>query len=258
MPVYNCQKFLKQAIESILTQTYTDFELIIMDNCSTDGSYEIEQEYAKKDPRVRVFRNEENVGITNNRNRGLDHVRGRYVANMDSDDVSQPQRLAAQVEFMDAHPEVGIVGAQLNIIDENGTILKPRPYPLQDAQIRKLIFTTGPFAQPVTMIRKEVYDKIGKYNKQYEPSDDLDFAVRAGQFFKFANLDKTLLHYRISTFSTTTRKMKLMRTVAVKAKLDAILKHGYRPSIGGAARLLAQGTLAVLPSAIGDRVKPRN
>ena len=109
MPAYNAEKYIREAIDSILAQTYTDFEFIIIDDASTDATASIVESYS--DERIRFFRNEHNMGVANTLNRGLDLAVGEYIARMDSDDISLPERFAKQVEFMDTHTDVIVCGS---------------------------------------------------------------------------------------------------------------------------------------------------
>ncbi len=123
MSVYNGERFLRDSVESILGQTFTDFEFLILDDGSTDSTCEILEEYANKDARIVLVRNDRNLGLTRSLNKGLRLVRGEYLARQDADDISLPKRLEMQVKFLDAHPEVGVVGSALEIIDENGNTI---------------------------------------------------------------------------------------------------------------------------------------
>ena len=125
MGAYNGERFLRPAIESILNQTFRDFELIVIDDCSTDATPRILREF--KDDRMRVVRNERNLGIAKTLNKGIAIARGEYVALQDHDDLSQPDRFSKQVAFLETHPRVGMVGSRVNLIDESGVALSCGP-----------------------------------------------------------------------------------------------------------------------------------
>ena len=132
MPVYNAEKYVAEAVESILQQTYTDFEFIIIDDCSTDNSYGILQTYAAKDIRIRLFKNDVNNKLPNTLNFGIAQSNGKYIARMDADDISLPERFAKQVEFMESHPEIGVCGTLIKeFIDENEQITRMVEYPVE-------------------------------------------------------------------------------------------------------------------------------
>ena len=162
MPTYNANRFVRTAVESILAQTFEDFEFIIVDDCSTDGSSEILRQYAERDRRIRVLTNTRNLDFVRSRNRGIAEAGGVFVANMDSDDVALPTRLAEQYAFMTSNPAVGVCGAAVILIDENDCELGIRRYRADDRDLRARLFLFNPFAQPVTMIRRDVLDDTGR------------------------------------------------------------------------------------------------
>jgi glycosyltransferase involved in cell wall biosynthesis len=123
MPVFNAKLYLSEAVESILSQTFADFELITIDDCSTDGSLEILKSFAEKDKRVLVLDNERNLGVTPTLNRGLATANGELIARMDADDISLPERLEKQAAFLKAHPEVGLVSGDALAIDAQGSTI---------------------------------------------------------------------------------------------------------------------------------------
>jgi glycosyltransferase involved in cell wall biosynthesis len=133
MSVYNGEKYLRQAIESILQQTYTDFEFIIIDDGSTDSSREIIQSY--DDKRIRLVINEQNIGLTKSLNKGIRLAKGEFIARMDADDISLPQRFEKQVAYLDSHPEVGVLGTYANIIDHRGKIINNIIFPTEHETI---------------------------------------------------------------------------------------------------------------------------
>jgi glycosyltransferase involved in cell wall biosynthesis len=212
LPVYNAEKYIAVAIESILEQTFVDFEFIIIDDVSSDKSWEIIKKYAKHDKRIVALRNKRNLGGCRNLNKGLLLVRGKYIARADHDDWSYPDRLEKQFKFMELHSKVGIVGGAMEIINETGKVIGRRKYNLSDHEVRKKIFWYSPFSHPLVMIRKLVLDKVGYYNPAFAPADDYELYFRIGKESKFANLPDVLLKYRVVTNSMTynlTKKMEL-------------------------------------------------
>ena len=174
MPVYNAEKYLKVAIESILNQTFKDYEFIIVDDHSSDKSWKIIRTYAKKDKRIIALRNEQNLRTTRSLNRGLKIAKGKYIARMDADDWSHPDRLQKQYEFMEENPGVGVSGAAVEICDKDLKVKNARKYPLTDTQARRIIFRYSPFAHPVTIWRKSDIKKVDGYNESIPLSQDLD------------------------------------------------------------------------------------
>lgn len=221
LPVYNAERFLALAIESILSQTFQDFELIVIDDCSRDGSWRVVEEYAGKDARIVAVKNEKNLNLSATLNKGIAMAKGEYIVRMDHDDISLPFRLEKQVQFLDEHPDVGIVGGDIEIIDEEGMVFGQRKYNRTDQTIREKIFWYSPFCHPAVAIRKKILDEVGNYDHRFSPADDYELYFRVGMKSKFANLDATVLKYRIvrRTSMTTggTRKMEKL-TIAVRRK----------------------------------------
>jgi glycosyltransferase involved in cell wall biosynthesis len=194
MPVFNGEPFLATAIDSILSQTFEDFEFIILDDGSSDGSRRILADYERRDERVKVLLNETNTGIAGTLNRGLRVCRGEYIARMDADDVSLPQRLERQVAFMDNAPEVGVCGTWFTAFgDEQGTYR----HPTEDAQIkiRHLIYDCA-IAHPSAFMRKRMLDETGVTYPDL-PAHDLWFWIHLGFLTQLRNLPEALLRYRV-------------------------------------------------------------
>lgn len=198
MPVYNGQAYLARTIESLLGQTWRDFELLALDDGSSDGTWSILERYAAADPRVRPVRNPANLGQPRTQNRGLELARGELIARNDADDVSAPDRLARQVAFMDAHPEVVLLGCQVRLIDEQDRPLgEAAPYPLTDAGIRALMLAAIAFCGPAVMFRRA---PVMAHEVRYDPamslSEDYDFYSKLSPLGRLANLPQRLLDYR--------------------------------------------------------------
>jgi glycosyltransferase involved in cell wall biosynthesis len=222
MPVYNAERFLAEAIESVLAQTYPHFELVLVDDGSHDGSPRIAREYAAKDPRVRALRNERNLGIVKTRNRAFAEASPQavYFAVLDSDDVCLPQRLERQVEFLERHPDHALVGGHTLIIDERGAEIGYRRYPDSHERIRRAITRYNPIAQPTVMIRRSALDAVGTYDERYPRCQDYDLWLRMAARFKLANLDEFTLKYRISAEQgkRTALRDTLRLTLQIKRK----------------------------------------
>jgi glycosyltransferase involved in cell wall biosynthesis len=211
MPVYNAEKYLAESIESILNQTFKDFEFIIINDASKDGSLKIIEKYASLDKRIKVLKNEFNLKICRTLNKGIKIAKGRYIARMDADDISLPSRFAEQVDYMENHPKCGAVGANIQIFDGNtGKNMSVREYPTEDKILKKNIFFYSPFAHPVIMIRKQALKDCGTYQEIDFPSEDLNLWFRIGRKYEFANLQKILLRYRYYPGSTTGSRVREM------------------------------------------------
>lgn len=193
MGVYNGAAFLADAIESILRQTCADFEFIIVNDGSTDNSRQIILSY--HDPRIRYFDNNANRGLPYTLNFGFEQARTAYIARMDADDVARPDRLARQLAFMDANPEVGICGGAINYIGAKRGVWRA---PLTDGAIKAKLFWDCPFAHPTVMIRRTFWQESGvRYPENAPGAEDYTLWVESAGKTKFANLPRVLLNYRV-------------------------------------------------------------
>lgn len=194
MPVYNAEAFVERSVQSILNQTWRDFEFLIIDDGSTDNSFSILQRWAKADSRIRLLQNERNLGLVASLNRGCKAARGEYVARMDADDASRPNRLAVQVEYMDRHPEIGICGGQT--LRHIAGRQHPGRYPLSSDECDVILLFHSCFAHPTVMMRRALFDG-GEfaYDDQFRQVEDYDLWVRMMTTIRGANVPETLLDY---------------------------------------------------------------
>jgi glycosyltransferase involved in cell wall biosynthesis len=201
MPVYNGERFLSEAIESVLAQTYARWQLVLIDDGSTDGSAEIAAKFARRDARVRFFANARNLGIVATRNRAFDEAdpATTYFAIMDGDDVCMPDRFARQVEFLESHSDHALVGGNTLVIDERGSTIGRRIYPSTHLQIANVITRYNPIAQPTAMLRRSALEHVGRYDTRYPRCQDYDLWLRIAARFKVANLETFTLKYRVSS-----------------------------------------------------------
>ncbi len=231
IPAYNAAKYLPDAIESILNQTFQNFEIIVIDDCSTDKTWAVIQELASNDPRIRAYQNDQNLGIAGNRNKGVSLVAGKYLAWQDADDISLPSRLETQFQFMESHPEVGIVGGYLELFRGN-KVLGVRKYPPDDASLRQCIFRYSPIAQPAAMVRLEALHKAGEYNLKYPPAEDIDMTFRIGERYKLANLEEIIVRYRESDTSATFTRLRKMELSTLEIRRKHAKSEAYNMTIG--------------------------
>lgn len=200
MPVYNTASFLREAMDSILSQTFEDFELIVLNDCSPDNAEEVLDTY--DDPRIVRYRGEKNVGLSNVLNVGLDMARGKYIARMDSDDISMPNRLQVQVDYMEAHPEVDLisVGMQLFGAKEEVWIREQDP---EKVKINALFHS--PILHASSVWRKESFERHGlRFRQEMVPAEDYDLWTRAlVKGLKLVNLPEILYKYRIHPSQVT-------------------------------------------------------
>ena len=219
MSVYNCRDYVRQAMESIYRQTYGDFEFVIVDDASTDGTSEILE--ALKDERTVIVRNATTVGLTRSLNIGLRHCRGVYVARMDADDLSLPERFAKQVEFLDGHPDIALVGSSYYRINGSGAVEKVIRVPTDDAQIRRWLEQKSPFGHGTVMIRREVLAGCGGYNEAFACSQDFELWLRLVETHKMANLAEPLYSWRSTPGNVTHARRSEQRSCHDRALREA-------------------------------------
>ncbi len=204
MPVYNCRPFIEESVNSILKQTFIDFELIIIDDCSTDGTYEYLQ--ALSDKRIRLIRKERNSGYTISLNIGLEMALGKYIARMDGDDISLPDRFEKQVIFLEKNPECILVGAGYKIIDSDRYWI---PAEREHDKIVVAMLEHSPFAHPTVMLRNRVLEMHQiKYDIGYEPAEDYKLWTRLQNYGRLANMPEAVLLYRYHPNQTSVVRAK--------------------------------------------------
>ncbi len=198
MPVFNGEKYLAEAIESILSQTFTDFELIIVDDGSQDGSADIIRDYAQEDGRIRLLQHHENQGRADARNTGIADSHGSLIAMMDCDDISLPERLEKQVAFLENNPEIGGLGTQGMFIGTDSEYLQDIHKPVQHADIVWQHFFHNAFLQASIMLRREFLCAVGGYEPGRRFVDDqmLITSLLHNANIRFANLPEKLYGYR--------------------------------------------------------------
>lgn len=193
MPVYNAAPFLREAIDSILSQTFTDFEFLIIDDGSTDDSTEIIGAY--RDHRIRLVRNEQNLKLPATLNRGLELAQGKYIARMDADDISLPERLAKQVSFLDAHPTIGLCGTWAQAFgDAQFQII----HPTDSERIRAKLLFDSAFVHPAVLLRRDLFHQYGLRYPDLPHFEDYALWQEASRLFPLANILEHLLRYRVT------------------------------------------------------------
>jgi glycosyltransferase involved in cell wall biosynthesis len=230
MPIFNAERYLAEAIESILCQTYENFELLLLDDGSSDQSAEIAERFAAKDQRV-VFVRGDHKGVVYWRNFGCEAARGEFVAMMDADDISAVGRFEAQVCFLDGHPECCLVGSQALRIDSDGLPISvwkvPKHHEAIDANLMR--GRGGTMINPSVMIRTEIVRRIGGYRLEW--AEDYDLFLRLASVAKLANLPRELLHYRLHSKSLTFAKAELQARAARRALEDAWAQRNQNGTI---------------------------
>jgi glycosyltransferase involved in cell wall biosynthesis len=221
LPAFNAQAYLRESIESILAQTFEDFELLIINDGSTDQSLEIMSSFG--DPRIRII-NQANAGLPVSLNIAIKQSQGTYLARQDADDISLPNRLAEQVQYLDANPECALLGSWADIILENSPTDRYLRHPHSNGDIQIKLFFFNCFVHSSVMIRKSALDQCGLYPEEKEkfPPEDYDLWLRIAKDFEVANLPQTLLLYRELPNSISRTKLEIMQDRARLMSLNAI------------------------------------
>lgn len=203
IPCYNAEKYISEAIGSIINQTYSNIEILCIDDCSKDNTLSMLREFEAIENRVRVYSNPINMQIAATLNVGLEHALGTYIARMDADDIAVHDRIEKQVNFLEAYPQIAICGGQCDVINEYGIQTGRIFYPLSDEELKPLLLFDSCFAHPTVMFRKSIYNSLGGYADMM-PVEDVEYWTRmtiAG--YKFANLPDVLLRYRCHSLQVT-------------------------------------------------------
>ena len=203
IPVHNGEKYIQQALESCFSQSYSNYEVIVVDDKSTDMTVTLLKQYLSIHPNLKVILAEKQNGLGNVINIGIknSNPNAKYIARMDADDIMYPKRLETQVAYMEDHSDCVAVGGQIDIIDGDGHITGERKYALEDGKIKGNMFIFSPFAHPAVMLRKDAVVQVGYYPENMWKVEDVKFFFILSQAGRFANLDDKVLKYRV-TFNT--------------------------------------------------------
>ncbi|AFY48356.1 glycosyl transferase [Nostoc sp. PCC 7524] len=226
MPVFNGEKYIQTAIDSILNQTFTDFELIVIDDCSCDKSLEIIKSY--NDNRIKLLENNTNLGVTKTKNKGIEKSLGEYIAFLDCDDYAYPSRLAEQLEFMESNPDFGMIGSWVEVMDENGVLTGEVWKYVEPAQkIPSILLFHNYFAQSAVFLRKSVLCDEW-YRRQR--AEDYDLWVRIARKSKVGNIQKVLIKYRLHPSSRSQKAVHAIETNVVDIVSEQINYLGITPT----------------------------
>lgn len=227
MPAYNAARYVREAVQSILDQTFTDFEFLIIDDGSTDGTPEVL--FSFRDNRMNISVNRRNLGMAANLNALLQTARGEYLVRMDADDISLPRRIETLVMFMDAHPDVGVCGSLTRNIGYHAGLVSRRF--CESAEVyANLLFGTS-LSHPSVIMRRDVFIKHNlRYDAAFNPADDYDLWCRAATVTKLTNVPKVLLHYRVHPESISSVRAAERQRHAEEIRLRQLHTLGLSPS----------------------------
>ena len=232
MPVYNAADYLSQAIDSILGQTYKDFELLIVDDGSSDQSYVTAQKYQKKYPnKVKLFKTKTRMNAAGNGavNSVLRFAHGKFIARMDADDIAHKDRLKKQVQFLHHHPDTLLVGTQARVINRQGALIGKKTYPTSHEHIYKKYAIIHPIVHPSCMIRRSLLPHKNKiYEMKAGINDDYYTFFKLLNFGKFANIDEYLHDYRLHGKNNSLQNVKYRFKVSAKIRKQAVAQFGYK------------------------------
>lgn len=224
MSVYNGEKYLREAIDSVLNQTFKDFEFIIINDGSTDETQEILESY--NDSRI-ILIHQKNMGLTKSLNKGIALAKGEYIARQDADDISMPERLEKQIEFLKHHKSIILLGTAAQIIDEKGVHLYTTEYPCDYSSIRKAMKHNNYFIHGSVMFRRQYFFEVGGYRELFFTAQDCDLWLRFIERFEAANLATPLYKKRFDILSYSFKNLVSQKRMATFARqLARVRKKG--------------------------------
>ncbi len=230
MPVFNAAQFLDQSISSILSQTFSNFEFIIVDDASNDNSWKIIKSYAKKDKRITAIKNKINLGVSLTSNIAISQAKGKFLARMDADDISFPDRLEKQLKFLQKNKSIIATGGQCIVIDQDDNVIGNKNFPTQFKKLKDMIFWAVPIQQPSMMVN---LSKLPKNFTWYQPNqssaEEINLMFKFMQYGQISNLKDNLLFYRHLNNSLSHKNPKSTFKLTIKSRFNA-LKLGFRPS----------------------------
>ncbi len=248
MPVKDAGKFVVEAVESIQNQTYKNWEMIVVDDGSTDETGKILKKFARKDKRIMVITNKISRGIGASLNMALTKARGIYIARMDGDDIALPNRLATQVSYLQRYRNIVAVGGQVEMIDSESEIFAYKHFPTDPHRLREMIMWMVPLQHPVMMARASVYKKC-RYDENFKTAEDVEMFLQLMRYGELGNVSQVVYQYRKADTSNGYHNLKQTFYLTLLARLRGVTRHGYTPSVKGVALSVVQLlVVSVLPS----------
>lgn len=249
MTAYNAEKFIKESIDSIIKQTYENLEIIVVDDGSTDNTLNIVKSLQKTDGRIKVFQMKENSGPSLASNFGIKKAKGKFIARMDADDISYPDRIEKQVKFLKENPEVILVGGQCILINEKGSVIGKKSFPTRHQDIYNSLFSVNAIQHPSCMVNMRLLPKNKfVYHNHSILAHDLELVFELSQYGKLANLDNTVLFYRQYPSSLSLKNPKKTFKATIEIREKAVRQYGYKPRFTGKVINIIQKVLVgILP-----------
>lgn len=224
MPVRNGERFVAEAVESVLSQTFADHELVVVDDGSTDSTPQILERLSAEDPRVTVHRREPGRNLAQVLNLAAELSRAPLLARLDADDIALPDRLRRQAEFLAANPEVALLGGQVTLIDEWGREFGKAEYPCDDDALHEALRSGNPFVHSAVTMRRGVFEAVGGYRENFDHGEDLDLWLRIAAGHRIANLPDSVVSYRIHGTQLTLQKQEEQALFAAAARASAMTR----------------------------------
>lgn len=247
MSVYNGMPYLKEAVKSILNQTYKNLEFIIVDDASSDGTWRYL--ISLKARRIKLIKNKKNLGLAASLNIALWQAHGDLIARMDADDISLPERFERQVEFLLKNPSIDLCGTWADLIDGNGIVVGEKKYPISDNLMKKALAWYSPIIHPTLMTRAKVLKKLAGYDPKFDFAEEYELLMRAKNKFKMANIPQKLLFWRLWNKRRSRQNMRRMGQVDLTIKLTALKRDGL--NLLGLLGLLKQAlTVYCMPTSL--------
>ena len=242
---YNAGKYIEEAIKSVLDQTYTNFEYILIDNGSEDNSWGIIQSYAKIDKRIIPIKNAKTLTIAQSFNVGFRKSKGEYIVRQDADDWAFPYRIEKQIEILQRDPKIVLCGGAIEVCDESLCPKYTRRYPKTDAEIREKFFLYNPFAASATTMKRDVFERIGFYDEHVDAAEDYDSYFRLAKQGKVANIPDTIIKYRVSNAGISISKQNRQELQNILIRLRAITRYGFEINFKQKLTLVAHFVLSL-------------
>jgi glycosyltransferase involved in cell wall biosynthesis len=229
MPVRNGERFLADAVESALGQSFGDLELVVVDDGSTDSTPQILERIAARDPRLAVHRRDPGRNLSEVLNFAAELARAPLLARLDADDLALPNRLQVQTDHLAAHPEIVLVGGQALLIDGSGRTFGKAEYPLRDEQLQTALLTGNPFVHSAVTMRREAFEAVGGYRLNFDHAEDLDLWLRLAEGHRVGNVPDVVAAYRLHGDQQTFRKQEEQATFSAAARASARARAEGRP-----------------------------